>query len=110
MPDGNTNASASGGAQGTFSKFSNFDHLIGNNLIKILYYIGLVAIGIGVLVSMFQSFGAMKYSFGMGMLMLILSLFGGVVGVIFWRFICELYILAYLIYDRMGEIRDRLKS
>jgi hypothetical protein len=104
---------AGGGAtevQGLISRFKNFDHLIGSSLIKIVYYVGLVVIGFSTLVMVFRSFDAMKYSFGMGLLVIILSLVGGVVGVIFWRFLCELYILAYLFYDRLGEIRDRLKS
>ena len=52
--------------------------------------------------------GAMLGNSGGGFAMFILAPILGVVYLCFWRFICEMWLLMYLIYNRMGEIRDRL--
>ena len=100
------------GADSPFKKiialFWSFDDLIGSRLIKLLYYIGVVAIAIGVVVNIFGGLNIMRYSFGGGLGMVLLSPVGGAVALILWRFLCELYLLAYLFYGRLGEIRDRL--
>lgn len=108
MTDKANLAGKTGPSSSFFSKFSGFDELIGNSLIKVIYFIGLAAIAISAVLAIIRSFAMMSYSGGAGFMMLLLAVVGSVVGVIFWRFICELYILAYLFYDRVGEIRDRL--
>jgi hypothetical protein len=50
----------------------------------------------------------MQYQAVMGLGTIIVALIAAVVGVLGWRFLCELWLLAFLIYGRMGEIRDRL--
>ena len=32
----------------------------------------------------------------------------GIVALIYWRFICELFMIAFMAYDRLGEIRNLL--
>ena len=88
-----------GGFQDIVKRFWGFDHLIGSVLIKIIYYIGRV--GILLMTVMLGNSGG-------GFAMFILAPILGVVYLCFWRFICEMWLLMYLIYNRMGEIRDRL--
>ncbi|MCW3835894.1 DUF4282 domain-containing protein [Sphingomonas canadensis] len=93
---------------GFFGKLLSFDEMIGGMLIRILYYIGLVGIAIYSLVLLAAAFSAAQYSVGYFLLGIGAAVICLVVGTLFWRFYCELMILMFRIYDRMGEIRDRL--
>jgi|SRR5690606_11449534 len=107
-----TNEAGSNGFQDLIKRFWGFDHLIGSVLIKIVYYIGLIGILLFTLAAIFGggvmgAFGG-SYGGGPGLLMIIVALVMGVIYVVFWRFVCEMWLLMYLMYNRMGEIRDRL--
>jgi hypothetical protein len=88
--------------RGLFARFWGFDRLIGSALIKIAYYIGLAAIVVGTLISLVVGLtqGEMAVAFA--------ALIGLVVSVVLWRFFCELAVLSFQTYNRLGEIRDRL--
>lgn len=92
------------------SRFLTFDKLIATGLIKLLYWIGLVAIGLGTLIGFVGAFGQFGSGFVQGIGALILTPVGGVLAIIFWRFLCEVYIVIFGIYDRLGEIRTDLKK
>ncbi len=105
--------SGASAAQDFIKRFWGFDQLIGSMLIKIVYYVGLVAILLITVMAMFGGgmMGAMLgggHGVGGGLLMLILAPIMGLIYLVFWRFVCEMWLLVYLIYNRMGEIRDRL--
>lgn len=107
-----TNGTGSTGFQELFKRFWGFDHLIGSMLIKIVYYIGLVGILLFTLMAMFGggvmgAFGG-EYGGGAGFWMIIVAPIMGLIYLVFWRFVCEMWLLMYLMYNRMGEIRDRL--
>lgn len=109
--DTNGVAGGAGGFQDIVKRFWGFDHLIGSVLIKVIYYIGLVFILLFTVMAMFGGgiMGAMMGgNGGGGALMFILAPVLGIIYLCFWRFICEMWLLMYLIYNRMGEIRDRL--
>lgn len=101
-------AFTSGGAQAIANRFWSFDKLIGQTLVKVIYVIGLVCIGLGVLAYLGMGLMMLMASPAVGLLMIILAVPVGLVSVIFWRFVCELYMLMFLMYGRMGEIRDKL--
>jgi hypothetical protein len=105
----NGSGTAGGGGQAIIARFWGFEKLIGSALVKIVYYVGLICIAIGVLVSVVGSLGVMMTaSAAQGLFTLLASLVGGAFGVVMWRFFCELSILAFQTYHRLGEIRDRL--
>ncbi|PUA19803.1 DUF4282 domain-containing protein [Glaciimonas sp. PCH181] len=81
------------------SYFLGFEQLIAPFLIKLIYWIGIVVIIVGGGVSIFTSGG-----FGRGLLALVALFFG----LLIWRVISELWILAFSIFQRLGEIRDLL--
>lgn len=110
MDTNNGSSGAGNGFQDLVKRFWGFDHMIGSALIKIIYYIGLFAILIGTVLAMFGGglMGAMMGSSGGGAMMFILAPILGVIYLVFWRFICEMWLLMFLMYNRMGEIRDRL--
>jgi hypothetical protein len=87
------------------NQFLSFDKLIGSKLITILYYLGLIGIALGVLAGIFGGIGSMGYSFFGGLGMIIGALIGGVVGLLFWRFLCELYLLLFRMADDLRDIK-----
>jgi hypothetical protein len=95
------------------SRFIGFDRMLGSFIIKVLYYLGLIAILLltilGV-VSIFTDIGA-AYVDDPDVHPAIATaglIVGAILAVIVWRYICEVSILAFQIYNRLGEIRDRL--
>ncbi len=87
------------------SRFMSFDKLIATSLIKLLYWIGIAVIVIGALIT---GFGGFANGFGSGLVSLIVAPVGAVLGIIFWRFLCEVYIVIFGMYDRLGEIQKSL--
>lgn len=95
-------------AQNFFSKMLNFDTMIGPTLIRIMYFVGLGIIalaGVGILLSGLM---LMAYSPAMGLLYIIFTPVIIILYAIFWRFACEMWILTFKIYDRLGEIKNKL--
>ncbi|MFN4226309.1 MAG: DUF4282 domain-containing protein [Hyphomonas sp.] len=86
--------------------FLNFDKLIGTRLIVILYYLGLAGIALGAIASLFGALAMMGASFVGGLGMIVVTAIGAVIGVLVWRFICELYLLLFRIADDVRDIKS----
>lgn len=86
--------------------FLNFDKLIGTKLIKLLYYIGLAAIVLFSILSLFGGIAMMTKSFAGGLGTILLSVIGCAVGIVFWRFICEIYMLFFRISDDVRDLKN----
>ncbi len=86
--------------------FLTFDKLIGTQLIKVLYYLGLVGITLGAILSLFGGLAMMTQSFVGGLGTVIVSIIGFAVGILFWRFICEIYMLFFRISDDLRDIKN----
>ena len=93
---------------GLIGRFWGFEELLGASLIKLVYYIGLFAIAIGVVLAVVGSLLAMGQQGAGALLMVLLAPIGGVLALIYWRFLCEIILLSFLMYDRLGEVRDKL--
>jgi hypothetical protein len=90
---------------GLIKRFTSFDKLIATSLIKFFYWIGIICIVLAVIGAIFAAFGN---GFGSGLLGLIGAPIGGVLALVFWRFICEIYIVVFGMYDRLGTIEAAL--
>ena len=91
-------------------RFLNFDRLIGPRLVKIVYYVGAVMIVLGVAATMLTAFFAMAGGdFGAGLMQLLAGPVVGAVALVFWRFSCELFMLSFLTYERLGQVRETLR-
>jgi|SRR3990167_3560612 hypothetical protein len=88
------------------SYFLSFDKLIGKQLIVILYWLGLIGIALGALAGVFAGLGAMRYSFLGGLGSIVVAIIGAAVGVLFWRFMCELYLLLFRMSDDLRDIKN----
>lgn len=92
-----------------FTRMLGFEHLIGALLIKIVYWLGLAGIALYILFGLAAVSQMSRYGAGsMGGLGLLAVLLGGAFALLFWRFMCELWMVVFKIHDRLGEIRDRL--
>ena len=88
------------------NQFLTFDKLIGARLITILYYLGLIGIALGLIAGVLSGLGTMvSYSFFGGIGMVIGSLIGAAIGLLFWRFLCELYMLLFRMADDLRDIK-----
>ncbi|MDP1554119.1 MAG: DUF4282 domain-containing protein [Hyphomonas sp.] len=87
------------------NQFMSFDKLIGSKLIVIIYWLGLIGIGLGVIAGAFGGLASMRYSFFGGLGAVIATLIGAVVGVLFWRFVCEMYLLLFRMADDVRDIK-----
>jgi hypothetical protein len=95
--------------QSILRRFLGFDALIGPALVKIVYYFGagviVVMTGFGLFMSVIALAGG---HIGTGVMQMLSAPAVGAVALVYWRFLCELFMLAFLAYERLGEIRDRL--
>lgn len=80
--------------------FLGFDKLIGTKLIKILYYIGLVSIVGG---AVFAAFGGLQEA-GIGGFFSVLIAAAFIL--LFWRFMCEIYMLFFRMSDDLRDIKN----
>ena len=88
-------------------RFLTFDKLIGTTLIKVLYYIGLIGIALYAVIMLLSGLGVMvSQSFIGGIGMIIAAIIGGAVSLLFWRFMCELYMLFFRISDDLRELKE----
>ena len=84
----------------------SFDKLIGTKLITILYYLGLIGIVVSLIAGVLAGRGTMvSFSFFGGIGLVIGSVIGAAIGLLFWRFICELYLLFFRMADDLREIK-----
>ncbi|MGE0741523.1 MAG: DUF4282 domain-containing protein [Hyphomonadaceae bacterium] len=97
--------------QSILQRFIGFDRLLGPVLAKFVYYFGAVVIlaltAFGVLMALMALAAG---NFSTGLMQLLATPAVGAVAFVYWRFVCELFLLAFLAYERMGEIRDTLRA
>jgi len=95
--------------QDILHRFLTFDRLIGPALVRIVYYFGaaviVAMIGFTMIMALMAIFGG---NVGGGAMQLIAAPAVGAVALVYWRFMSELFMLAFLAYERLLEIRDRL--
>lgn len=86
----------------SLSDLFDFEKFVAPSLIKFVYWIGLVLIGLSVIGTLFS--GGSPIGF-VGRL--IMAVIGGVAGVLIWRVVCEVWIVMFAINDRLGEIAEK---
>ncbi len=95
--------------QSIVQRFLGFDRLLGPILVRIVYYVGAAFVVGGAALTMVSGvISIINGNLGGGAMQFIAAPAVGAVALVYWRFICELFMLAFLAYERLGEIRDRL--
>jgi hypothetical protein len=90
-----------------FSDLFQWERFITPSIIKLFYWL---ALGITVLIGLtgvVSALGTMVTSPGVGFVMLLASLLGVVVGVIFARIAAEFILIVFRINEHLGAIRNR---
>lgn len=91
-------------------RFLGFDRLIGPVLVKIVYYFGAAIIVIGAVGALLTAvFSMAGGNFGLALMQVLAVPAVAAVAFIYWRFICELFMLAFLAFERLGEVRDLMR-
>jgi hypothetical protein len=91
----------------TFKDLLGFDKLIAIPMIKIVYWVGNVGLVIALLMTLASLFTPAYY--GVTGVSVFLGILGICFGFLIWRVSCEMWIVLFGIYDRLGEIRDQNK-
>ena len=86
--------------------FLSFDKLIGTKLIKILYFLGLIGIVLGGIAGIFGGLAGMRMSFIGGLGAAIGAVIVTALGIVFWRFLCELYMLFFRMSDDLRDMKN----
>jgi hypothetical protein len=88
------------------SDLVSFEKLVAPKVLKVIYWLGLVGIGLLCLISFIGGIGVMQYSFATGLGTMLLAVIGFCFGVLLWRVVIEMYTVFFGIYERLGDIRD----
>jgi hypothetical protein len=90
-----------------FSDLFQWERFITPSIIKLFYWLALGIIVLFGLTGAFTAIGTMVVSPGVGFVMLIASLLGIVVGVVFARIVTEFILIVFRINEHLGAIRNR---
>lgn len=92
-------------------RFLGFDTLLGVALVKVVYYLGLVIIVGSMVIGLFMLIMSVAAGNLDGALLQLISTPAiGLVALVYWRFICEIFLVQFHNHDRLIEIRDRLSA
>lgn len=95
--------------QSIVQRFLGFDRLLGPVLVKLVYYVAAAAIVLFAAIGVIAGFAAMfSGNFGRGLMQVVAAPVVGAVVLVYWRFLCEIFLLAFLTYERLGQVRDLL--
>lgn len=92
-------------AKPIFSNLLSFDKMISEQIIKLVYYAGLLLIAIGAIMNLGGAFTAGFVAFLPTLLKVII---GAVLSVLLWRVFCECIIILFRMYARLGDINKTL--
>lgn len=92
-------------------RFLGFERLIGPTLVKLVYWVGLAAIVGATFFAIAAGLSAIfAGNLAGGLVQLVASPAVGATAVICWRFLCELFLLAFLAFDRLSDLRDLMRQ
>jgi hypothetical protein len=94
-----------------FNSLLNFDKFVAPVLIRIVYWIGIVLIVLSTLMAALGG-GMMASTYGGGFSVFgsLIALLAGAAALLFWRVMCEVWIVIFSINDRLGVLADREKA
>ena len=87
------------------NRFLSFDKLMGPSLVKIVYFLGLLGIALAVIGQMLAGLGMLTQAPGLALGFLVGAPIFGILGLCFWRFVCELYIVLFRAADDVAAIK-----
>ena len=88
------------------TRFLSFDKLMGAALVKIVYFLGLLAIALGAVAGLLQALGMLVSNFFGAIGALLMTPIIAVLAICALRFICEIYVVVF----RMGEDLSAIRA
>jgi len=90
-------------------RFTSFDKMLGTSVIKVLYFLVAGLIILATLASILSALGSMDSINGVAYALgkLVRAVIIGLLGILFWRFLCETFIIFFKISDDLAVIRAR---
>ncbi|HVY84777.1 MAG TPA: DUF4282 domain-containing protein [Caulobacterales bacterium] len=90
-------------------RFFGFDTLLGVWLVKVVYFMGLAGIAGGVVIGFFMLIMTVAGGNLVGALVQLIAVpVVAAVALVYWRFLCEIFMVQFENHDRLIEIRERL--
>ena len=86
-------------------RFISFDKLIGLSIIKVLYFAGAGFILLSTVLAMLKSLMGIGGDPLGALAGFLLTPIFGLIGLLFWRFMCEIYILFFKLSEDISAIR-----
>ncbi len=86
----------------------SLERSVGPLLVRVVYFTGLLGIGLFMLTTVLVGLMALGADIVRGLVQILGALAVGAVLLVYWRFVCEIFMLAFKTYERLGEIRDAL--
>lgn len=88
----------------------SLDTFIFPRIVKAVFVLGLLLIGLGMAAGIFAGVAAMGSEFTTGAFLVAVTLIGGIVSAIVWRLVVELWLVIFSINDHLEAIRKRGRS
>ena len=92
--------------QNLIKRLLSFDRLLGVGLVQIIYYFGLVCICGGILIGLLFALMRLMADPGAGLMMMLAIPAVGAVVLMLWRFVCEVFVVAFEMNERLGDLRN----
>jgi hypothetical protein len=96
--------------QSIIRRFLDLDRLMGPHLVRLVYYFGAAVIVVLTAVNLLLAIMAIfTGNISGGAMQFIATPAVAAVLFIYWRFLCELFMLAFRSYERLGQVRDLMR-
>lgn len=92
-------------ANSILSNLLSFNKMVSEQIIKLVYYVGLLLIALGLVKTLIGAFSAGVIGFLPAVLM---GIIGTALAVLLWRVFCESIIIMFRMYARLGDINTTL--
>ena len=86
----------------------SFDKMVSPIVLKIVYWLGLIGIGLYLLVALYGALEIMRFSFATGIGTVVGAILGALIGALFWRILIEVYMIFFGIHDKVSKIHDMM--
>jgi len=91
----------------SFTDLFQWERFVTPSIIKLFFWLAIAIVLLGGLSGLGSALGMMTVAPGVGVIMLLVSVLGMVVGVIFARIVAEFVLIVFRINEHLGAIRSR---
>lgn len=93
---------------GLLKRFLSFDHLLGVDLVKLIYYVGLIGIVASIAIGILFGLVTLTSNIGGGFVQIVAVPAVGAVTIVYWRFACEFFLVVFQMNDNLRDLRNNV--